>query len=534
MAHLLLHFVPIFLYTELHYRFRFFPFSRYYRKEPEIIADAPHRLEPGKELPILILVKDAHLFPVHLKSVEVSIRDEGGNGNQLFFEKNVQIADLWWYEILYVNVEGMTGYCWIDVTFDYVVRGKAKRCVNVNLPRSQESLVVYLSSSSLPGTEEGWVWGELHCHSTMTEDFVEFGAPVEAIQKASEALGLAFAVITDHSYDLDNKPGLWDESDSQLPKWKELMATIDVLNEKGTPLLIPGEEVSTSSSKNKNVHTLVINHPEFIPGSGDGAERWFRTRSELSIRNMVQRIHKDSLVIAAHPTVAWGWLPRILLTRGPWEDEDCRLGGVAGLQILNGKVNDEFHRGLKKWRELLLEGHKKFIYAGSDAHGNLNLYRQVKLPMVSLEVNRNQILGECRTGFYSPEKPTLRSIISALRRGKCVISNGPLAWVRLKNETSSVTSGESIQGSQIEVQIDSVSSQEFGQLKNVRIRLGDLDRREEETVFTRTFENGQYRARSSIQLHMSDRKGYVRVELSSSTSDGNESICYTNPIWINS
>ena len=34
----LLPFIPIWLYAEIHYRFRFFPFSRYFKKEPEIIS----------------------------------------------------------------------------------------------------------------------------------------------------------------------------------------------------------------------------------------------------------------------------------------------------------------------------------------------------------------------------------------------------------------------------------------------------------------------------------------------------------------
>jgi len=53
-------FLPLFLYAETHYRFPYF-FSLLRKNEPEIIADAPHRIEPGSPLPILILIKDAHL-----------------------------------------------------------------------------------------------------------------------------------------------------------------------------------------------------------------------------------------------------------------------------------------------------------------------------------------------------------------------------------------------------------------------------------------------------------------------------------------
>ena len=39
------------LYAEMHYRWWPLP-SRYFRKEPEILADAPRRVEPGRPLPI--------------------------------------------------------------------------------------------------------------------------------------------------------------------------------------------------------------------------------------------------------------------------------------------------------------------------------------------------------------------------------------------------------------------------------------------------------------------------------------------------
>ncbi len=52
-------FLPyLFLYTEMHYRFAI-PFSRYYKDEPEILSDIPHRINPNNLVPVMILVKDA-------------------------------------------------------------------------------------------------------------------------------------------------------------------------------------------------------------------------------------------------------------------------------------------------------------------------------------------------------------------------------------------------------------------------------------------------------------------------------------------
>ena len=62
------------LYPEIHYRFKYFPFSRYWRRTPEIIADAPCRLEPGQPLPLLFIVKCAHRFPLRLERIDIEAR----------------------------------------------------------------------------------------------------------------------------------------------------------------------------------------------------------------------------------------------------------------------------------------------------------------------------------------------------------------------------------------------------------------------------------------------------------------------------
>ena len=52
----------VLLYPEIHYLFKYFPFSRYRIREPEMIADAPFRIEPGQDIPVLLLLKDGKQF----------------------------------------------------------------------------------------------------------------------------------------------------------------------------------------------------------------------------------------------------------------------------------------------------------------------------------------------------------------------------------------------------------------------------------------------------------------------------------------
>ena len=512
--------IPVIHYAELHYRFKLLPFSRYYIKEPEIIVDVPHRLEPGSLLPVLLLIKDADRFPLFLESVEITLMDQHGNQKDFSFKKNLEIKNRWWYEIKHLKLGELTGFCTIHVRLFYSVRGRRKTCLNGNsLASKGKPLEIYLSPYTLPGENLGWIWGDLHYHTWLTEDFVEFGAPPDASQHLAKALGLSFVCFTDHSYDLDDRPGSWKKTDPEKIKWKQLWSDIHDLNNRANPILIPGEEVSTYNSKKKNVHLLVLNHTELIPGSGDGAEQWFRTRSELSIPEVVSQLQEDSMAIAAHPLTDGGYLQKILLKRGQWEYEDFSQEGIDGYQILNGSFDSDFFRGMSKWQKLLLDGEKKYIYAGNDAHGNFCRYRQIKIPMISMWDNNCQIMGKCRTGIPLPEKISISTIIDTLKKGHCVISNGPLAILNITNKTK--------------ITVESTSSPEFGKLKEITVFFGDLTQKKERILFSHQYVDSKYHDRFSTSADLSNKKGYIRVQLTSLASDFREFRCYTNPIWIN-
>ena len=64
--------LPFLAYAETHYSFKGI-YSRLKKKEPEVVADAPHRVEPGKSIPLLILIKDAHYYPAKLNNVRVEL-----------------------------------------------------------------------------------------------------------------------------------------------------------------------------------------------------------------------------------------------------------------------------------------------------------------------------------------------------------------------------------------------------------------------------------------------------------------------------
>ena len=75
----------VLLYAELHFRFKW-SWSAYYLREPEILADLPYRVEPGTDIPVLLLIKDSHQFPITLREIKVKLY----KSNELLKTKNIK------------------------------------------------------------------------------------------------------------------------------------------------------------------------------------------------------------------------------------------------------------------------------------------------------------------------------------------------------------------------------------------------------------------------------------------------------------
>lgn len=95
-------------YLEIHYRLKYFPFSRYFKREPEIYADAPHRIGPGQDLPISLIIKDANKYPITLKNVHIKIISENDLTLEFDYKYNKNLNELWFEEIYYIEHSGLT------------------------------------------------------------------------------------------------------------------------------------------------------------------------------------------------------------------------------------------------------------------------------------------------------------------------------------------------------------------------------------------------------------------------------------------
>lgn len=524
--------IPVFLlYPEIHYRFKYFPFSRYFRKEPEILADAPYRLEPGQPLPVLVMIKDSDRFPIHITRVEILVR-HARDQVQEEYGMGEAISRPFWSRIFEINLPAAFRgkHALVDVTIHAEAKGKKVVVRNDNFTGlSQQSLRVFCAEVPLP-LPPGWIAGDIHYHSHYTSDQVEYGASLEDTRIMARSAGLKFFAVTDHSYDLDDA---WDNyltRDPFLPKWKDQINAIDRLNANPDGcVLLQGEEVTCANADGRNIHCLVLNNREYLPGSGDSAEQWLKTRSELLLTDVSRRTASEALIIAAHPAEEVPILQRWLIRRGNWTDADWNQPFLHGFQILNGADNRSFRNALARWKELLLQGRRVCIYAGNDAHGNFNRFRQVRLPMITLHERLDyQLFGWAKTLVRLDDRPlNPENIFHAIRNGAVMISTGPSVEIQLQNPDSNQYSiGNIAPPGNYSAIINAQSTAEFGMITKLQLIQGRVGS-SEMTVADNANTALGYKKSFSLKLNL-PANAYVRAVLE---TDKNH-LCVTNPIWI--
>ncbi|HOV98070.1 MAG TPA: CehA/McbA family metallohydrolase [Bacteroidota bacterium] len=528
IIHQFLLFVPVFLYAEIHYRFKYF-FSLLKKSEPEIIADAPYRIEPGVDIPLLLLIKDSHHYPCVLGNVTVKVMKQGKLiHSECVHNKEEAITQKWWWSIYPIKAtKEMNGKIELDVEFTIEYNHKKRSYHNDNYRTSSHApLKLFISQEPLPSYKSLYL-GEIHSHSNYTEDQVEFGAPIEPTAQLAKALGLSFFAVTDHSYDLDDHPDNYLLNHPETPKWFDFQNEVSKL-QNSSVTIIPGEEVTCRNNTGENVHLLILNNKIFFPGSGDSAERWLRTQSELSISEVTAQLGTETITIAAHPLEPVSILQRILLNRGNWQNDDFEANQINGIQFINGMLNDGNKRGYEFWINTLLSGKRVSIVAGNDAHGNFNRFRQISIPFLKIGERNNQIFGEFRTGIFAPDK-SRESILESLRLGKTIATNGPVANItRINNHTSLL--GSEIKGG-LCIHCQTLSSQEFGTIKKVLLYEGIKGNRIENILYElNKLETYSYKFDLLITVK---QPKYIRLEVyTENAEDKKQYFCITNPVWF--
>jgi len=261
-------------YAETHYKFRL-PWSPLFRPLPEMIVDAPWCAVPGQDVPLFLAVHDAHRFPVTLREVRVVVRAAGEMHQErrnldLKLDQPFHWIDLPW------PAPVLPGQNLLDVLFEVEdAKGRRHRFLNHSLPRlAPTSLEILRLESPFP-FPTGWTSGDLHCHTTWSEDPVEWGGDPATMNRAAKCMGMGFWAATDHSYDF-----AWEHPDYMRPtdpvaKFARFRASLPQ-DSPGEPVVLPAEEVSCGNRDGRNVHLIVIDHPEYLPGQHDGRSRQSR------------------------------------------------------------------------------------------------------------------------------------------------------------------------------------------------------------------------------------------------------------------
>lgn len=504
--------IPIIVsYAEIHYHLKYL-FPLYYIKQPEIIADCPRR-SISNTLPILIIVKDSHIYPILLNTVYIKISSKEKNTvSEIKIDKSLNT--LYFSRILDVDLSQFTPeqFLSVDVVMEIQINGKTHEILNDNYILSPKSFSLYYSDSPLP-YPSGWYAGDPHYHSFFTTDQVEFGADLKSTKRMAKAMGLSWFFATDHSYDLDDKIDDYLTNDPDLPKWKILWEEAQKLTNTDFKI-IPGEEISIGNNRGKNVHLLAINHRQYVTGSGDSAEIWFRNKPEHSIQEVYKWKNNENLFIAAHPAEIPPLSQRLTLRRGNWRDIDFQIADINYLQLINSADPSNLNKAISYWKKKLLKGDRFLIIGGNDAHGNFNSMRQIKRPFLKLFRSQSQTFGNYHTVFHYDQNDP----VAGLKKGEIIVSNGIFLEIKIKGKDRDYPINSTCYESHVTIISKPVIPLEFGTLAFLDLLIGDLDKKRERLIKINT---------SEIVVDL-PAKGYLRFELVS-TNGGR---LFTNPVWI--
>ncbi len=513
--------LPLVLYAETHFRLPGL-FSLLDKKQPEILVDVPHRLQQGQDLPVLLLVKDSHRFPVLLEKVTVRIADRIWT-----YPLNEPVDRPLWHRLFHLpNIPVENGRATVEAVVQAQINGRRQEIYSDNFAgASHRPFPVKVDEEALPGSER-CLWTDLHCHSAYTDNQVEFGPPLPALLAMAKAIGLGAVAITDHSFDLDDQADDYLAADTELGKWRALHEEAQALNAANEIKIICGEEVSVGNRRRRNVHLLILNDPAFYPGSGDSGEKWPRIRPQEKVAQVLRRLSPLAAAFAAHPEAQPPWPQRLVLARAKWSAEDYATPGLQGLQIWNGEDASGWKDGLSSWVRLLLAGHRLAIIGGNDSHGDFNRVRHVRVPFWSILESTHHVFGAVRTGLYGPPPRSIDRMVSALQAGCTLVSNGPFAQLWLDGRSS----GETVVRSGGTMKIVASSSASFGYLHRIDLIIGDCQKKQEVQRPLAVPPDCRH-----FEIELTDQvlpdRGYIRLQVMSDTGS-RRCQCLTNPVYL--
>jgi len=511
--------LPIACYAEIHHKRGLIP-NFLWQNEPEIIADFPRRIDPSVlKIPFVLLVKDADTYPVVIKSVIIKFLFNEEKIIVPVFDGEEVITQRMWSKLYYVpRIWPYLGDIPVIVEITYYCK-KRQRIVENHNYRSIKPELWYLHFAEEPLPKiDNWYNGDIHWHSSYTDDDIEFGLPLAHAKILARASGMDFLGVTDHSYDLDDVNGQPHVLDPETGKWNSLKKEISALNESSIDFaLLRGEEVSCGNKKQQNVHALIFGNDDFIPGSGDSTDTMLNNKPETLITDLTGK----GYIVAAHPYAPQSLLQRLVLRRGVWSDDD--LDSADAIEYYNGVKDKAYEDGKKAWVRQLLKGKRLTAVAGSDAHGDFNSAFKIAIPFIKVQRCTKQIAGTARTYVLCKKQPNEAIVMDALKKGRVMISDGPVCTIVLSMHHNDYVIGDSVLHGNGSLTIEVESSNEFGTIADIYVI--DAVNNSENYFFKEIGVQLPYKNTINYTSH---EKQYVRLEIS--TTIGFMAI--TNPIYF--
>ena len=199
----------------------------------------------------------------------------------------------------------------------------------------------------------------------------------------------------------------------------------------------------------------------------------------------------------------------------------------------DGEWDLALRMGLAEWGDAdALPRLRPVFLAGSDAHGSFNYGVGMSWDYRRRLMVDDDALGKVRTVVYLPDGytnaiPPEAGILAALRRGSCVVTDGPIFTFSIQQQGKTAQLGEVLTASSnqdIELKIQAFSTPEFGAVEEVELVTCFRHTRKPKITIIKKGE--------SEAFELDGSQGYCRLFAQTAGPDGELFCCFTNPIWV--
>ncbi len=213
------------------------------------------------------------------------------------------------------------------------------------------------------------------------------------------------------------------------------------------------------------------------------------------------------------------------------ENDQKRIKKVKGWA--DNEWDLALRRGLANWGPTeAMPGLRPVFLAGTDAHGSFNYSVGMSWDYRRRLMVDDDALGKVRTvvyvaNSYTDEVPPESEILSAIQKGSCVVTDGPIITFSLEQNGTIVQLGEvltAVGDQDIVLDIQAFSTPEFGPVDQVElVTCFRHYRKPNKTIIKKG---------THATLQLDGMQGFCRLFAQTQGPDGQLFCCFTNPIWV--